>query len=156
MTQNTKSMIRLPLILAAAVIIIRIILEQLGSPSVVNNIFGVAWFYFLVPVYFALEISKSGTASPYKSLFISLLLFIVYTRIMVMATYMLAWSLQWQAPRFSTDNGGVVGEGVTALQGLLITPITGAFFWVVSGVILGMIIGGITLVIKRKKAPVKV
>ena len=64
MSHNTKAMMRVPLIIAAAVVIIRIVLEQAGAPNSINSIFGVAWLYFLVPVYFAKQIGRSGATSP--------------------------------------------------------------------------------------------
>ncbi|KAA3656478.1 MAG: hypothetical protein DWQ10_15295 [Calditrichaeota bacterium] len=151
MVGQSNSMMKMPLILAAAIIIIRIVLEQLGSPQTINPIFGVAWLYFLVPIYFALEIKKSGSDTPYKSLFATLGFFAIYTRLMVFVTYMLAWWLQWPAPRFSLDQGGVVGEGVSALQGLLIIPLRNAVIWIIFAVIIGMLIGWITMVIKSSR-----
>ncbi|MCA9735901.1 hypothetical protein KC799_27430 [candidate division KSB1 bacterium] len=155
MTNKTNSMMKIPLIVAAAVIIIRIILEHVGSPEAVNAVFGVAWLYFIIPVLFALQISKSGDSSPYKSLFISLLLFAVYTRLMVFVTYMLAWWQQWQAPRFSLAQGGVVGEDVSAMQGLFIIPLRNAVFWIIFATLIGMLVGWITILIHKKKSGVK-
>ncbi len=48
--------------------------------------------------------------------------------------------------------GGVVGEGVTPLMGYLIVPIRNAVAWVVFATLLGMILGGITLLLKRQPA----
>lgn len=155
MSQNSKSMMRIPLIIAAAVVIIRIVLEQAGAPNSINSIFGVAWLYFLVPVYFAMQISQFDSPSPYKSLFGALGLYAIYTRLMVLPTYSLAWWLNWQAPRFQLQQGGVVGEGVSALQGLLVIPLRNAAIWIISAVIIGMIIGSVTLAIKRKTASAK-
>ncbi|RMD97195.1 MAG: hypothetical protein D6814_09975 [Calditrichaeota bacterium] len=141
-----------PLIIAVGLIVIRIVLEQLGAPEVVNNIFGVAWLYFLVPIYFAIQIRQHAEAGPVKSLLIHVSLFAVYTRLMVMVTYMLAYVFKWSAPRFHLQQGGVVGEGVTPLQGLLLIPLRNLVIWVVSATIIGMIIGGITLALKKSPA----
>ena len=141
-----------PLIIAVGIIVIRIILEQLGAPEMINNIFGVAWLYFLVPFYFAVQIDRSGEASPYKSLFLHVTLFGVYTRIMVAVTYMAAYVFQWPAPRFSLALGGVVGDNVSPLQGLLIIPVRNALLWIVFAAAIGMILGGITLALKKRSA----
>jgi hypothetical protein len=140
-------------IAAACIIVVRIILEQMGSPESVNNIFGVAWLYLVFPVLFALRIAASGEPGPFKALFKNLLLFGVYTRLMVMATYMVAYLLNWQAPRFSTKMGGNVGPDVSALQGLLVVPVRNALIWIVTILVVGMIIGGGVLFAKRKASP---
>jgi hypothetical protein len=48
--------------------------------------------------------------------------------------------------------GGVVGEGVTPLQGYLVYPIRNALVWIVFATLLGMILGGITLRLRRRPA----
>jgi hypothetical protein len=152
MTENAKGMMKWWLIIAAIVIVVRIILEQIGSPEVVNNIFGIAWLYFIIPFFFAARIHKSGDPKPYKTLFKNLLLFSIYTRLMVMVTYALAYAFQWTAPRFSLAMGGVVGEGVTPIQGYLWYPVRNAIVWIVFAVVLGMILGGVSLLIRRRKS----
>jgi hypothetical protein len=150
MTESMKGMMKWWLIIAAIVIVVRVILEQIGAPEIVNNIFGVAWLYFIVPFFFAARIDKSGETQPYKALFKKLLLFSIYTRLMVMVTYWLAYAFQWTAPRFSLAMGGVVGEGVTPFQGYFWYPARNAILWIVFVVVLGMILGGISLLIRRR------
>ncbi len=137
--------------MALAVIVLRIVLEQAGAPEWLNNIFGVAWLYFAVPIFFALQIHRFGDERPFRILSLQVLLFAVYTRLMVMVTYMLAYQFQWQAPRFHLSRGGVVGEGVTPLQGLLWIPLRNFFFWVVAATVIGTILGGISLKIVSKR-----
>jgi hypothetical protein len=72
---------------------------------------------------------------------------------MVMVTYMIAYQLNWQAPRFSTKMGGNVGPDVSALQGLLVVPVRNALIWIVTILVVGMIIGGGVLFAKRKASP---
>jgi hypothetical protein len=141
-----------PLILSAAIVLLRMILEQAGAPEGLNNLFGVAWLYFVVPVYFAYQIAGSGEARPYKTLFRQLLLFVTYTRLMIMPAYWLAYALRWTAPRFWLRQGGVVGEGVSPLQGYLLYPVRNALVWIIAATIIGIIIGSITLKI-RGRAP---
>ncbi len=140
-------------LIAACIIVVRIVLEQLGAPESVNNIFGVAWLYLVFPVLFALRIAADGDSGPFKALFKALVLFAVYTRLMVMATYMVAYLLKWQAPRFSIKMGGNVGPEVGGLQGLALIPARNALIWIVMATVVGMIIGGIVLVAKRKPSP---
>ncbi len=142
---------RAGLIIAAAIIVLRIVAEQFGAPEMFDNILGVVWLYFLIPVCFALKITARGAASPYKVLFKDVLLFAVYTRVMVMVSYMLAYVFHWQAPRFSMRMGGNVGDNVGALNGLLIIPIRNALIWVVFATVVGMLIGAITILIRRRK-----
>ncbi len=145
-----SSLIRLPLIITAIVVVARVLLEQTGAPSGINQIFGVAWLYFLVPIYFGMNLAAAD--HPYKALFKTLLCFVAYTRLMVMATYMAAYQLNWTAPRFSLEGGGVVGEDVSALKGLLVIPVRNLLIWIVIGTLVGMIIGSVVVAIKRRGA----
>jgi len=147
-----KSLLKWPLIIAVILVVVRVVLEQLGMPETVNNVFGVAWLYFLVPIYFALHIAEVGEPKPFLSLLKITAIFAACTRVMIIPVYMLAYAFQWQAPRFSLSQGGVVGEGITPLNGYLLIPARNAIFWIVSATIVGLIIGGITLLIKRRLA----
>jgi hypothetical protein len=140
-------------ILAAVIVVARIILEQVGAPEGANKIFGVAWLYFLLPICFALRIASAGEASPFKGLFKDVLMFGVYTRLMVMATYMIAYFLKWNAPRFTPKEGGNVDPSIGFLNGFLLIPVRNAVIWVVMVLVVGMIIGGITLAVARKSSP---
>lgn len=143
-------LMKIGLIVAVAIILIRIILEQAGAPLAVNYIFGVAWLYFVMPVLFAISIRTFGRARPFGRLLKDVVLFAVYTRVMVAITYMLAYYLRWDASRFSEKQGGTVGDSITVLQGLLLIPLRNVFFWIVMATVLGIIIGSITLAVKRK------
>ena len=155
MSENTHSMMKWPLIVAAVFVVVRIVLEQAGAPEAANNVFGVAWISLTVPFYFAFQINTAGEAKPFKALFMKLLLFNTYTRLMIMVTYLLAYRFQWEAPRFSLKQGGVVGEDVTALSGYLVIPVQNLLITVIALTILGMILGSITLWIRRRKAAAK-
>ena len=140
---------RIPLILAVLFIVVRIVLEENGVSPTITNILGVNWLYFLVPIYFALQIARSGSGSPYKALFKQVLIFGVVTRLMIMISYMLAYQFGWSAVRFSVAGGGGVGSE-SALDGMLITPLTGLLLGTVAALVIGMITGSITLAVKRK------
>jgi len=150
-SQATKNVLKTWTLIAAAVIILRIIFEQAGASSAIASIFGVAWLYFLIPAHLAVTISKSGVAAPYLELLKNLFFFGLYTRLMVMATYIMAYHFQWTSPRFQLANGGVVGAE-SALKGYLLLPLQGAGIWIIMVCIIGMIIGGITLFISSKKS----
>jgi hypothetical protein len=145
-------MMKWPLIIAAVLVVLRVVLEQLGAPESVNNIFGVAWLYFIVPFYFAFRISATGEPKPYRALLKNLFLFSLYTRLMIMPTYWLAYAFKWTAPRFGLQMGGVVGDGVSPFQGYVWVPLRNAIFWIVLATLLGMILGGVTLLIRRRAA----
>ena len=151
MSTDTKGMMKWPLIIAAVLLVLRIVLEQAGAPEVVNNVFGISWLYFIVPLFFAYRISASSQERPFKTLFKKLVIFAAYTRVMILPTYMLAYRLQWQAPRFGIDGGGVVGEDVSPLTGYLGIPIRNALIWIVIATAVGMILGSVTLLIRRRK-----
>ncbi len=139
------------LIIAAVIIVIRLVLEFSGAPGWLNTVFGVAWLYFIVPVFFAREIVASGDATPMKTLAVSLFFYALYTRLMVAVTYMMAYAFSWQTPRFLLENGGNVGDGVTPLDGYLIIPARNILVWVVAAVLIGMLIGWVTTLIAGKK-----
>jgi hypothetical protein len=143
-----RSVMKTGLLVALALIVVRIILEQLGTPEGVNNIFGVAWLYFVIPVFFGRSVASR--TRPYRALLKNVTLFGVYTRILVMISYLLAFAFRWQAPRFSTQLGGNVGDNVTPLNGLLVIPVRNALVWIVFAALVGMIIGGTTIWLTRR------
>jgi hypothetical protein len=143
------STLKYGLLIAAIIVVVRIVLELLGAPPYVNAVFGVAWLYLLMPIVFAFVITGAGASHPFKVLFINLLLFAIYTRIMVWITYMFAYAFRWQASRFSIAQGGNVGDNVSVLNGILLIPARNGLIWVVFAIIVGMIIGGITILLRK-------
>jgi len=137
-----------PLIVTLVVMVVRILLEEMGASGAITNIFGVIWLAFPVAIYLAWGVAASREAHPYKALVKLIVLYGVCARLMVAVSYSLAYAFQWSAPRFS--GGGVVGEEVTALQGLLLMPA----FNLVPGLIMtlaaGLLVGSATLAIRRK------
>ena len=147
---ETGKVMRIGLIVTALIIVVRIVLEQAGAPLGASFVFGVAWLYFIMPVLFAISIRTHGFARPYVRLLREVLLFAIYTRIMVAVTYMLAWYMKWPAARFASSQGGTVGDDVSALDGLLLIPLRNALIWIVMALVVGMIVGSITLALKRR------
>ena len=150
MAPDTGDRLKWPLIVAATLVVLRIILEQLGAPDSINNLLGVAWLHFLVPFYLAYRIQESQSDRPYRALFKELFLYTVYTRLMVMVTYWLAYLWQWQSPRFLVSQGGNVGEGIGPLQGYLVIPGRNAVVWIVMAMVIGLALGSILLLIKGR------
>ena len=146
---DESKVMRWGLILAAAVIVLRIVLEQAGAPEKLSFFFGVAWLFFIFPVLFALSIRVHNVASPFKSLLKNVLLFVLCTRLMVMITYMLAYIFSWKASRFAFP-AGTVGENVSVWAGMFFIPLRLLLIWIVIATILGMLIGSITLLLKRE------
>lgn len=150
---DIKSLIKLPLAIAVVVIVVRLILEQSGAPESLIALFGVTWLHLLVPFYLAILIAKSGAVKPFLTLLASLAVFTLVVRILVAATYSLAYALSWEASRFQLAGGGVVGEGVTPPEGYLLIPLQNLVIAGAAVIAIGMILGSITLAILRRRAP---
>lgn len=142
-----KHLLKWPLIVTLAVIVVRIILEETGAPQAINTLFGVVWLQLLIPVYFGLTLAKNKILPPFLTLTKLVVLYALCARLLVLVSYSMAYVFQWNAPRFSVAGSGVVGEGVGPLQGLLLTPASNQVFWVIGGVVAGMILGSATLAV---------
>jgi hypothetical protein len=148
-----KDLLKWPLIIAAILVVARIVLEQAGAPDSINNLVSVAVFYVsIAPLYFAFRISKSEAPRPYLTLLKNTALFAALARSMVIPTYWLAYIFQWPQGRFSVDQGGVVGPGVTPLRGFILVPLFAAAAWVVFSVVAGGGLGSIVIAVKRAKS----
>ena len=142
-----------PLIIAAILVVGRVLLERAGAPDTIDNLLSVVVFYVLiVPLYFAFRIARTGMPHPYRTLLKSTALFTALARAMVIPTYWLAYAYQWQQPRFSTSAGGNVGPGVTPLWGYVLIPIGAAVVWILISLIVGGGLGSILIAVKRKSA----
>lgn len=142
-----KYLLKWPLIVTLAVIVVRIVLEELGAPQAVNTLLGVVWLQLLIPVYFGVVLANNKNLSPFVTLSKGVILYSLCTRLMVLMSYSMAYVFQWSAQRFSIEGGGVIGEGVAPLQGLLLTPAYNQVFWVIGGVVAGLLLGSATLAI---------
>jgi hypothetical protein len=148
-----KGEFKVPLIIAAILVVGRVLFERAGAPETINNLVSVAVFYVLVvPLYFAFRIAKTGVPHPYGTLLKSTALFTVLARLMVTPTYWLAYAYQWPQARFSTAAGGNVGPGVTPLWGYVLIPIAAAVVWILISLIVGGGLGSILIAVKRKSA----
>jgi hypothetical protein len=151
-----KGMLKWPLIIAAILVVGRIILEQAGAPGWVNNLFSVVILYvFVAPLYFAFRIANSGIERPYRTLLKKTALFTALARSMVIPTYWLAYYFQWTAPRFSVEQGGNVGPNVTPVWGYVLIPLGAAVAWILISLIAGGGLGSLLIKLKRR-TPAKV
>ena len=147
-----KGMLKGPLIIAAILVVGRIVLERMGAPETINNVVSVVIFYVLIaPLYFAFRIAKSDVPRPYLTLLKNTALFTVLARAMVIPTYWLAYMYQWPQGRFSVAQGGVVGPGVTPLQGYVVIPLLAAGAWIIISLVVGGGLGSIVIKVKRKQ-----
>ena len=140
-----KGLLKRPLILAAIVVVLRVLVEQSGAPDRVANLLSVVALHFLiVPVYLSIRIAKSGVARPYATLFKLVTLYVVLARAMVLPTYWLARIYEWPQPRF----GGLAGPD--AFTGYFTIPFATAAFWIVASVGFGGVLGSIIIAITRR------
>lgn len=145
------SLLKGPLLLAAAVIVLRVLAEQVGAPESVNKILGVTWLFFLVPIFFALRIAATRDQHPYKTLFMKTALYVALVRLMLIPVYWLAYTFSWSAPRFASDQGGVVGDGITPFNGYVFIPFAALLAWVVAATLFGGGLGAAVLAWQRRE-----
>jgi hypothetical protein len=145
-----KGILKWPLIIAAVVVVLRVVTEQSGQPDSVNNLLAVFALHLLIgPIYFAVMIAKSGVRRPYLTLFKLVFIYALLTRLMVLPTYWLARIYEWPQPRFD----GLWGPDVTPFTGFVVVPVATALSWIVGSVIFGGAIGSLVLAIARRAAP---
>ena len=146
-----KGMLKGPLIIAAMLVVGRIVLERGGAPGWLNNLFSVVVLYvFIAPLYFAFRIANSGIDRPYRTLFKKIALFTALARSMVIPTYWLAYHYQWPEFRFSVAAGGNVGPNVSLLMGYVGIPVGAAIAWILISLVVGGGLGSIVIKLKRK------
>jgi hypothetical protein len=139
-------MLKWPLIVAAIVVVGRVLAEQGGLPDSVNNLLSaVALHALIVPVYFAIRIAASGMQRPYVEQFKLTGVYVVLVRAMLIPTYWLARFLQWPQPRFS----GLAGPDVSPFMGYIALPFGTAAFWITSSLIVGGILGSVIIAVMR-------
>lgn len=146
-----KGILKWPLIIAAIVVVLRVVLEQASAPGAVTNLFSVVFLYLLIcPIYFAVRIVNTALARPYRTLIKTTALYTTLARAMVIPTYWLAYIYQWPAPRFSQAAGGVVGEGITPIFAYLLIPFGALLLWVILSIVIGGGAGSAIIALKRK------
>jgi hypothetical protein len=148
-----KGILKWPLIIAAVVVVLRVVLERAGAPDSLNNVFSVVILYVLIcPLYFAYRIATSGVAKPYLTLLKTTALYTALARSMVIPTYWLAYIYQWPQPRFSVIQGGVVGPDVTPLRAFVLIPLFAGIAWILVSLVVGGGLGSIVIAVNRVRA----
>lgn len=148
--QSSGALMKWGVIIAAAIIVIRIVLEQLGAPEPVNKIFGVVWMYFIMPILFGMVAAARSESRPFRALLKNLFFFALYTRLMVMVTYMLGFFFNWRAQRFSEPFQRYGSGQLNPFVAYLAIPARNAVIWILFALVIGIILGGITLWLRRK------
>ena len=140
-----KELLKWPLIMAAVVVVFRVVTEQGVAPDSINNLISVVALHLVIgPIYFAVRIARSGEPRPYVTLLKTVLLYVVLTRVMVLPTYWLARIYGWPQPRFY----GL--SDATPFIGYIGIPFLTGAFWVAASVILGGLVGSIIVAIVRR------
>jgi hypothetical protein len=142
-----KGILKWPLIIAAVVVVLRVVVEQSGAPDAIANLLSVVALHLLiVPVYLAIRIGTSGVSRPYAMLLRLVTLYVVLTRAMVLPTYWLARIYEWPQQRFA----GLAGPNVTFFTGYIAIPFQTAAIWIIASIVFGGIVGAIVIAITRR------
>ena len=139
-----QGILKWPLIVAAIVVLFRVIVERAGAPHAISNLLSVAALTTVLgPLYFWLQIGLAGKPRPYLMLIQLVITYAVCARAMVLPTYWAARMLHWTEPRFA----GV--DAANPLVGFIALPLLTAAFWIGVSMVTGSAIGFITLAIVR-------
>jgi hypothetical protein len=141
-----QGILKWPLIVAASVVLFRVIVERAGAPRAVSNLLSVAALTTVLgPLYFALQIGLARKPRPYLMLIQLVFTYAVCARAMVLPTYWAARMLHWTEPRFA----GV--DAANPLVGFIALPLITAAIWIVASMVTGSIIGFITLALMHSR-----
>jgi hypothetical protein len=145
--KSETGILKWPLIIAAIVVVVRVICERMGVPETVNNLLSIAAMHtVIVPVYIGIQLGRRKSERAFLTLFKLIALYAVLTRIMILPTYWAGRIFQWTNNRF----GGLWGEGVDAFRGFVAVPLVTAAMWIVASIVIGGVIGSIVLAVTRK------
>jgi hypothetical protein len=146
MNSGEKDILKWPLVLAAIVIVARVIVERAGAPGNVSNLFSAVGLHLLiVPLYFAIRIGTSSIPRPYLMQLKLVTLFVVLTRAMVIPVYWLAHILDWQQQRF-----GGLAQGASPFTAYIAIPFGTAGFWIIASIIVGTVLGSIVIALMSR------
>ena len=141
-----KGILKWPLIVAAIVVVLRVIVERSGAPAAVSNMLSVAALTTVLgPLYFALQIGLARKPHPYWMLIRLIFIYAVCARAMVLPTYWAARMFNWTEPRFA----GV--DARNPFVGFIAVPVITAAVWIVASMVIGSAIGYITLAMVRSR-----
>jgi len=146
MNSGEKDILKWPLLLAAIVIVVRVIVERMGATENVSNLFSAVALHLLVaPLYFAIRIGTSCIPRPYLMQLKLVTLFVVLTRAMVIPVYWLAHILDWQQQRF-----GGLAPGVSRFTAYIAIPFGTAGFWIIASIIVGTVLGSVVIALMSR------
>ncbi len=139
-----KHILKWPLIIAAAVVVLRIVVERAGAPHSVSNMLSIVALHTLLgPLYFAVWLGRTSQPRPYRTLFALIALYAVLTRAMVLPAYWLARIFQWPESRFA----GLADA--SPFVGFVAIPFMTAGMWICASLVIGGAIGTATLAVVR-------
>jgi len=145
---HLKEILKWPLIVAALVVVLRVVVERAGVPNSVANLLSIAALITVLgPLYFAVRVSRTNTDRPFAMLVKLILIYAVCARAMVLPTYWLARIYNWPQSRFA----GLAGPNVTPFVGFVTVPVITGLFWIVASLVIGSAVGGITLAMARSR-----
>jgi hypothetical protein len=146
MNSGAKDFLKWPLMVAAIVIVARVIVERAGAPENVSNLFSAVALHLLIaPLYFAIRIAISGMPRPYLMQLKLVTLFVILTRAMVIPVYWLAHILGWQQQRF-----GGLAPGVSPFTAYIAIPFGTAGFWIVASIVVGTVLGSVVIALMSR------
>lgn len=135
-----KGILKWPCIVAAVVVVLRVIVERAGAPLRISNMLsGDVLITVLGPIYFGLQVGLAGKPRPYGMLLKLVIIYAIWTRAWILPTYWLARIFHWPEPRFA----GL--DGPSALTGFITLPLLTAAMWIVASLVIGGTIGSVVL-----------
>ena len=147
---STTGILKLPLIAAVVMVVVRVILERAGVPESVNRLLSVAAMHTLiVPIYIAVKLAQRKSDRPYGALIKLIALYAVLTRLMILPTYWAGRIFEWTQSRFD----GLWGPEVGPFTGFVAVPLATAAIWIVFSIVIGGVIGSIVLAVIRRLKP---
>jgi succinate dehydrogenase hydrophobic anchor subunit len=139
-----KGLLKWPLIVAAIVVVARVVIERLNGPHWLSAaVSAVALTVLIGPVYFAMKIAGNKLPRPYSAHFKATALYAVLVRAMLLPVYWLAFFHSWQDQRF------VLPVDPSPFVGYVAAPLLTAAFWILASVIVGGGIGALIIALRR-------
>src|SRR5436190_20232169 len=100
--KSESGILKWPLIIAAIIVVVRVIFERMGVPETVNNLLSIAAMHtVIVPVYIAIQLGRRNAERPFFSLFLQIAVYAVLTRLMILPTYWAGRIFHWTNNRFA-------------------------------------------------------
>jgi len=138
MFQRATSLAALPALVSLFVTLARFFGERAELPTTVTNIVGIFWLTLVVAIF--LGLSLAGEESPYRLLFLSLVVFALLSRIPVVVLWWITktYGLGTHYDVFSGWGEALVGQ---------------FFFGTLTQIVPGGLLGVLMMVVKRRSRP---